>query len=159
MNKLMPVAADRVDPIIIERFDVISNMVHFVFILLTSLFFLMSFPADSQPTQDAKSTEFVGVGIALAEDKEHNRLIVNACVDGTAAKASDIQKGDVLLKVDGFPATASEFEAVVARIRGPVGTSVALTFERNGTKRTITLPRVRLSIPVGTGDCESKEKP
>lgn len=129
-----------------------------LFVLLVALLVSIGSPANSLPTQDGKPGDVVGVGIALVEDKEHNRLVVNACVDGTAAKASDIQKGDVLLKVDGFPVLASEFESTVSRIRGPVGTSVALTFERNGTKRTITLPRVKLSIPVGTGNCESKEK-
>lgn len=134
-------------------------MTHALFVLLVALLLTIGLPANSLPAQDAKPAEVVGVGIALVEDKENNRLVVNACVDGTAAKTADIQKGDILLKVDGYPASASEFELAVSRIRGAVGTSVTLTFDRNGTQRTITLPRVKLSIPVGTGTCESKEKP
>jgi len=126
----------------------------FIFVAL-----LIAMPTYSTPASEVKPGEVVGVGIALVEDKEHNRLVVNACVDGTAAQTAGIQKGDVLLKVDGSPVDAAGFELAVSRIRGAVGTSVALTFDRNGTQRTITLPRVKLSIPIGTGNCESKEKP
>ena len=96
------------------------------------------------------SGEFEGVGIELAAFEDDAacdtisakcRLVISRVIRGSPALAADLRPGDVLLAVDGTPTFGSTLELVVPTIRGPKGTTVVLTIERDGTTMDVSVVR------------------
>jgi carboxyl-terminal processing protease len=97
------------------------------------------------------SGEFEGVGIEMATvDAEGNacptvsdtcRLTVTRVIRGSPAIAADLRAGDVLLAVDGKTTMGSTLELIVPTVRGPKGSTVVLTIERDGTQMDVSVVR------------------
>lgn len=68
---------------------------------------------------------------------------------GTPAKAAGLQPGDVILKVDDTNTDGMTVSDVADKIRGPEGTKVRLTVQREGTDKPIevTLTRANIEVP------------
>lgn len=66
-----------------------------------------------------------GIGITLS--KEHNGLQVVAIEEDGAASQTDLQRGEVLLRIDGVPTTGRSCEEAVRMLAGQPGSSVTLT--------------------------------
>jgi carboxyl-terminal processing protease len=65
-------------------------------------------------------------------DVRDGRVRVVAPLDGSPAQQAGLAPGDVLLAVDGRPVSAQSLQDVVSRVRGPRGTTVVLTLQREG---------------------------
>jgi len=96
------------------------------------------------------SGEFEGVGLEMTtlENEEPCptitatcRLTVTRVIRGSPALAADLREGDVLLAVDGTITLGSTVEQVVPTVRGPKGSTVVLTIERDGA--SLDVPVVR----------------
>lgn len=90
--------------------------------------------------------EFEGLGIQIGI-RDH-RVIVIAPIEGTPAHAAGIQTGDVILKVDETPIKDLTLMEAVQRMRGPKGTSVTLTVEREGAPDTLNFTIIRDTIKI-----------
>lgn len=89
--------------------------------------------------------EFGGLGLQIGI--KENRLIVVAPIEGTPADAAGIKAGDIILKVDDFEFTKeTTLLDAVSRMRGPKGTEVVLTIERDAMPDPIVFPLVRAVI-------------
>ncbi len=86
----------------------------------------------------AELQSFEGVGMVL--DGRSGRILVSAVNEGSPAERAGVLQGDVVLSVDGAPASLP-IEAVVQRIRGPAGTPVDIIFERAGQPLELVLRR------------------
>jgi hypothetical protein len=73
--------------------------------------------------------EYEGIGMQLAQDGP--RVYVWQTFEGGPAEAAGILKGDTIVAVDGVPARAPA-ESVIPAIKGPSGTAVTLTLQREG---------------------------
>ncbi len=90
--------------------------------------------------------EFEGLGIQIGI-RDH-QVIVIAPIEGTPAHAAGIETGDVIVKVDETPTKDLTLMEAVQRMRGPKGTSVTLTVEREGATETLTFTLIRDTIKI-----------
>jgi hypothetical protein len=90
----------------------------------------------------------VGVGLAqLYSDQQPNKrgpLVVLRVVEGSPGAKAGIQRGDIVVAVNGSPAAGRELDDINAKeIRGPIGGALRLTIARlDGRQSEMTLARV-----------------
>lgn len=92
--------------------------------------------------------QFGGIGAFIQRD-EQNRPVLDPMPDQPAEKAG-VQKGDILVAVDGTPIAAEmTSDDIVKLIRGEIGTKVTITVERAGAEKPldITIERAPIETP------------
>jgi carboxyl-terminal processing protease len=85
--------------------------------------------------------EFGGVGIQIGV--KENRLAVIAPIDGTPAQRAGIKAGDYITKVNEESTKDLSLMDAVQKMRGPKGTKVNLTIQRDGTTDPLQFTLVR----------------
>ena len=93
--------------------------------------------ADEQP-----HIELVGIGTVLSSDGDNLR--VQQVYPGSGAEAAGILPGDAVTAVDGIPITAIGFDGAMSKIRGVVGTTVAITLQRGDRSLQLVVERRKL---------------
>lgn len=76
------------------------------------------------------------------------RLYIISTIDEAPAEAVGLQRDDVIVEVDGRSITGWTIDAVTAAVRGPAGTDVILTLEREGEPIEVTITRAEVVIPI-----------
>ncbi|MBV9415717.1 MAG: S41 family peptidase [Solirubrobacterales bacterium] len=98
---------------------------------------------NEQSTQDVG-----GIGIAVAAEQPGLRVVT--VVAKSPAAGAGLIPGDLIVKV-GSTSLADQSEAFGSDlIRGPVGTTVRLTFMRDGTQHVVSVERAKIVVPVAT---------
>src|SRR5881628_1588786 len=90
--------------------------------------------------------EFGGVGIQIGV--KDNRLAVIAPIEGTPAHKAGIRAGDFIIKVNDETTKDLTLMDAVQRMRGPKGTKVSLTIQREGTPDPLVFTLVRDIIKI-----------
>ena len=90
--------------------------------------------------------EFGGVGIQIGV--KENRLVVIAPIDGTPAQRAGIKAGDFITKVNDESTKELSLMDAVQKMRGPKGTKVNLTIQRDGTADALVFTLVRDTIKI-----------
>jgi carboxyl-terminal processing protease len=108
-------------------------------------------PNETKSFDQQVNGQFEGIGVSVSPEKAGLR-IVNVFAGSPAAKAG-IHKGDVIVKVNGQSITGAASQTATDKIKGPPGTSVALTVSSPGdsTPRTLSVKRARIQLPVAQG--------
>ncbi len=115
-------------------------------------------PTDYTDFRQTTNGEFVGVGISVeAADKLKQGLRVLKVYDGSPAKRAGLRSGDLVTKVDGRATAGQSTDAVTTQIKGPVGTSVSLTFGSGERRLTEQVKRERVSLPIVQSRMERKD--
>ena len=91
--------------------------------------------------------EVVGIGVNV-EKNANAGITVIAPIEGGAAYAAGIKKGDVIVSIDGVDITNYELDKAVALIRGTAGTSVKIGLKRAGSSETIYYTLVRKLVTI-----------
>ena len=99
---------------------------------------------------------FGGVGIVLGvKDK---KLTVVAPIEGTPAEAAGILSGDQILRISELDTKDMTLDEAVGKIRGPEGSKVTLTIQRNGKEpQDFPLTRATIVIKSVSGKMLDKE--
>ena len=96
------------------------------------------------------SGEFEGVGIEMSamDNGQPCETVSDTClltvtrvIRGSPAIAAGFEEGDVLLAVDGASTTGLTLQDVVAKVRGPKGSTVVLSISRDGETQDISVVR------------------
>lgn len=97
------------------------------------------------------SGEFEGVGIEFTLQGAQGQscdsvsdtcqLVITRVIRGAPAVTAGLLAGDIILAVDGKALIGMTVDAVQSLIRGPQGTTVTLTIERNATRMDIPVVR------------------
>jgi carboxyl-terminal processing protease len=90
--------------------------------------------------------EFGGVGIQIGV--KENRLAVIAPIDGTPAQRAGIKAGDYITKVNEESTKDLSLMDAVQKMRGPKGTKVNLTIQRDGASDPLQFTLVRDTIKI-----------
>jgi carboxyl-terminal processing protease len=90
--------------------------------------------------------EFGGVGIQIGI--KDNRLAVIAPIEGTPAHKAGIKAGDFIIKVNDETTKDLTLMEAVQRMRGPRGTKVVLTIQREGINDPMVFTLVRDTIKI-----------
>lgn len=102
-------------------------------------------PQTRELERDQLAGKFGGVGANIQQTPDGYLLIPLA---GQPAAEAGIQEGDLLLAVDDTPIDAAmSVDALLALIRGPVGTSVTLHVRRGDEELTFTMNRAEIQTP------------
>jgi carboxyl-terminal processing protease len=89
-------------------------------------------PEDFKDMQVQTRGEYGGLGIEVTA--EDGIVKVVSPIDGTPASKAGIQAGDYITSIDGENIIGFDLNDAVSRMRGPVGTSIALTIAREGSE-------------------------
>ena len=112
--------------------------------------------------EEEQQGEIEGIGaLVLAEDptiegddkrcsviSETCRVSIVSTIDGTPAEAAGLRRGDVFIAVNGEDVLGWSIDRLAATVRGPAGTDVTLTMDRDGELLELTITRARVVIPV-----------
>lgn len=90
--------------------------------------------------------EFGGVGIQIGV--KENRLAVIAPIEGTPAQRAGIKAGDFIVKVNEETTKDLTLMDAVQKMRGPKGTKVSLTIQREGTPDPLLFTLMRDTIKI-----------
>lgn len=103
-------------------------------------------PTQNKDFKQGLAGQFEGIGAELGmKDKQ---IIVIAPLDGTPAKKAGVRAGDVILRVDKKDTAGWTLSQAVEKIRGPKGTTVALTVLHRGEEKPREISIVRGTITV-----------
>ena len=94
------------------------------------------------------SGELTGVGIQLSFDEDTQRLTVVAPIEDGPAATAGVQTNDRIVAIDGKDARGMSSQEAVQLIRGPIGSLVTLTIERDDQDEgfDVVIIRDRISI-------------
>lgn len=95
-------------------------------------------------TQLSGDIEGIGVVIFTNDDE---RVEVQQVFEGTGADIAGVRPGDVFLEVDGINVESYDQTQLGGVVRGEAGTTVEITFLRDGEEVTLTITRVRFEVP------------
>ncbi len=102
-------------------------------------------PEEAKLFAESISGSFGGVGMEI--DVKDGVLIVVAPLKGTPAEAAGIRKGDYIVAIDGKTTEGVPVHVAVTRIRGPIGTTVALSLVRDKKPLEIKVTRATIQVP------------
>ncbi len=103
-------------------------------------------PRSTSASRTSRTAASPGSGSASAADPKG--LKVMRVFDGSPADEAGIKVGDVFVAADGRTLAGISSDVASSRVKGPEGTAVRLTVERDGRPRTLKLTRRRVSVPV-----------
>ena len=108
-------------------------------------------PKEAKQFEQSVSGEFEGVGMTVDEDRRGLRIL--NVFDDTPAQKAGIDKGDVVVAVNGKSIAGVNSEVATGRIKGPSGTKVRLQVLEPGrdSPRTVSVTRERIEVPVARG--------
>jgi len=90
---------------------------------------------------------FVGIGITyIASDTD--LPLVQRVIKGSPAEEAGVQPGDIIEAVDGTSVKGKTSEEIAAMCKGEAGTSVSITFLRQGQDITLSITRREISSTV-----------
>lgn len=99
---------------------------------------------------DQTTGSYVGVGIYIAKT-DNDAAMVAGVIDDSPAQEQGIQRGDVIMAIDGNPTEGMALEDVSKRIRGAEGSDVTLTISRDGASKDYMLKRRSIKMKTVQG--------
>lgn len=114
-------------------------------------------PGQNESIKSEIAGSYEGVGIQIGFDQE-KRLAVIAPLSGTPAEREGILARDLILKIGDKETFDLTLPEAVELIRGPAGTQVKLTLQREGKKDTFEKSIERAKIDVKTAEVKYTQK-
>jgi carboxyl-terminal processing protease len=100
--------------------------------------------------QEQIKGSFGGLGI-LVGVKDGSLTVVRA-FEGTPAARAGIEAGDVIVKINDNDAAALDLETAISLMRGPVGSVINLTVDRQGNPLQFAIAREEINVPTVEGE-------
>lgn len=113
-------------------------------------------PESYRSLQVTTSGELSGVGLQIALDAQTGLLTVIAPIAGSPAEAAGLEPRDRIIAIDGVPTHDLTIEEAANRMRGPTGTVVTLTIERDRQEQeTVEITRDHITLNPVIADLRS----
>jgi carboxyl-terminal processing protease len=107
-------------------------------------------PSEAKQFKQSLSGKFEGVGMSVDSRDTKQGLKVAQVYPGPAREAG-IRPGDVIIAVNGKSILGQSADVTTAKIRGPAGTKVTLTYKSGSKTRTVTVERRQIDLPLVAG--------
>lgn len=91
-------------------------------------------------------SEYVGIGIYVAESTSGEAVILAPVGNDSPAFAAGIEAYDVIVAVDGIDVVGLPLDDVVSKIKGKEGTFVKVTIDRDGKEKTFEVERKNIKV-------------
>jgi carboxyl-terminal processing protease len=91
------------------------------------------------------ANEYGGIGVIVEFDDEE--LLIDEIFENSRAEIAGLLVGDIIIAIDGIDCDTVDFDQAIEAIRGPAGTSVALTILRDDEELTFTVERQTMTDP------------
>ncbi|QQR37725.1 S41 family peptidase [Devosia oryziradicis] len=101
-------------------------------------------PADYDDMREDTSGEFGGLGIEVT--MEEGVIKVVSPIDDTPAAKAGIMANDFIIELDGMQVQGMTLDEAVAKMRGPIGTSIKVTVFREGVEKPLDFELTRAVI-------------
>ena len=88
-----------------------------------------------------------GIGATLSQDKATKEVSVVEVYEGSPAARAGLERGDIVISVDGHLGTDESLDDFVQRIRGEEGTSIEMVYKRGDQEKTIEITREEVIVP------------
>lgn len=98
--------------------------------------------------QEEQHGSFYGLGITI--QSINGILTVISPIEGTPAFKAGLRAGDVISEIEGEPTKGQPTSVLLRKLRGPKGTKVNITVEREGYQQQLHFSLVRAEIPVNS---------
>lgn len=95
------------------------------------------------------SGTYAGIGVYIASTDEG--ILIAGVMEGSPAEEAGLQRGDILVSIDGTSVEGYQLEDVSKNIRGPVDTSVDLVVRRDSEEQSFTVQRRQIHVPTVAG--------
>jgi carboxyl-terminal processing protease len=92
--------------------------------------------------------EFGGLGIEVTMDDDSGLVRIVSPIDGSPAARAGLRTGDLITKIDEKMVKGMTLRDAVARMRGPVGTAVALTMKRPSSDQSVRVSLTRAIVKI-----------
>lgn len=106
----------------------------------------LSAEAYSQFNNDL-SGNFEGIGVVIRTVEDTGEIEVVSILNGSPALDAGVRPGDIFYEVDGQRIEGMTQTELATLVRGPAGTSVEITFDRDGELITLDITRARIELP------------
>lgn len=106
-------------------------------------------PEQNERLSEALEGSFSGVGMTVGSNTERG-LEVGMVFRRSPAAEAGLERGDVIVEVDGESIRGEEVDLTVAKIKGPEGTDVILGIRKagRGPVRDFELTRAEINVPI-----------
>lgn len=101
-------------------------------------------PDENKQSKDDLSGKFEGIGAQLG--LKDGRITVIAPLKQSPAEKAGVKPGDFIAAVDGQKTAGWTLTQAVSKIRGPKGTKVKITLERNQKEIEVTITREQIVV-------------
>jgi carboxyl-terminal processing protease len=111
--------------------------------------------------EDSGHVEGIGALVATDEDPEPEagddsctviseecRLVVTSTIPDGPAERAGVEAEDVIVAVDGESIDGLSVDLVTSKVRGPAGTTVEITVDREGSELDFEIERAAVDIPI-----------
>ena len=92
------------------------------------------------------SSQYVGIGIYLTNDKTTNTILVVGTMNGSPAMEAGMQAGDIIEKVNDVAYTGETMDDAIKVLKGEEGTSAKVTVLRDGKEIDLTVTRKKITV-------------
>ena len=100
--------------------------------------------AETESFTATMSGKFGGIGVLVEYNHTDESIIVQTVYPGSPAEAGGVLPGDIFHAVDGKTIDEMGYQNAIDYVRGYIGSTVEITFIRNGQYVTITMERAEI---------------
>ncbi|MBO5891128.1 MAG: S41 family peptidase [Oscillospiraceae bacterium] len=97
---------------------------------------------------EQQNNAYVGIGVTIDGQNTQEGMRIIAVSEGGPAEKAGMQPGDLITAADGESLLGKSTSEVQGIIKGKAGTSVQITYLRNGEEFTVSVTRATVKTPV-----------
>ena len=101
-------------------------------------------PEENKESKDDLAGKFEGIGAQLG--LQDSRIVIVAPLKNSPAQRAGIKSGDFINKLDNQATKGWTLPQAVSKIRGPKGSKVSLTLERDSKEQDVTIVREQIKV-------------
>ena len=89
---------------------------------------------------------YVGIGVYMQRDDEAGYVKIHEVMEGSPAERAGVKANDLIKKVDDEEVNVDDFERLPSMVKGIEGTTVKITFLRDGKEVTLEIVREQVNV-------------